>query len=150
MSQTLSRMLVHIVFSTKNRADLILPELEDELYAFIGGITRNHGSPLLAAGGTANHTHLLVVLSTTCTIANLLMHIKKDSSRWIKTKDARFTDFAWQEGYGAFSVSASHKDSVITYIQNQKTHHATRSFEDEFLAFLHKYDISYDPKYIWS
>lgn len=150
MSQTLTRVLLHTVFSTKGRANLILPEVEDELHAYIGGIARNHKCPVLAAGGTANHLHLLLVLSTTCTIADLMMHIKKDSSKWIKTKGAEFEGFAWQEGYGAFSVGESGREATIRYIRRQHQHHAQRSFQDEFLDLLRKYGVEYDAKYIWA
>ena len=106
MAQTLTRLLVHIIFSTKNREDLIPPDIEDELYAYIGGICRTSESSLLAMGGTENHVHMLVSLSKNIALSRLVMDVKKDSSKWIKTKGDRFGGFHWQEGYGAFDVSS--------------------------------------------
>ena len=97
-------MLIHIVFSTKNRADLILPEIERDLFGYLNGIVGNNGSKLILANGTTNHVHLLVSLGKTITISELVGDIKRDSSKWIKKKDSQFKDFYWQEGYGAFSV----------------------------------------------
>lgn len=148
MAQTLTRILIHLVFSTKNRADLILPSFESDLYAYVGGICRNKHCPLLAINGTANHVHLLVVLGKVATIADLLMHVKKDSSKWMKTRGV--AEFTWQEGYGAFSIGESGRENVVGYIRDQKTHHLTRSFEDEFIELLRRYNVGYDPKYIWS
>jgi putative transposase len=150
MAQTLTRLLVHVIFSTKNRANLIKPEIEPELYAYMGGICRNRGSALLAAGGTANHVHLLVSLAKTIALADLLMDVKKDSSKWIKTRGASFADFQWQEGYGAFTIGESQVDDLKGYIARQKERHRTATFEEEFVAFLKKYNVPYDERYVWS
>lgn len=140
-------MYVHLVFSTKNRENLILPQIEKELFSFMGGILRNHKSVLLAANGTANHVHLLVSLSKNISLSDLLRELKKSSSLWIKTKDAIFKKFSWQAGYGAFSIGQSQVVSVKNYIAKQKEHHKTEIFEDEYRKFLRKYEIDFDERY---
>jgi putative transposase len=149
MAQTLTRLLVHAVFSTKNRTNLIKPEIEPELYAYMGGICRNAQSPLLCIGGTANHLHLLVSLSKNTALADLMMNVKKDSSKWIKTKGTPFADFEWQDGYGGFSIGESQVDDLRGYIGRQKEHHLTVTFEEEYLAFLKKYNVPCDDRYVW-
>lgn len=149
MAQTLVKLYIHVIFSTKNRADLILPEIEKELFAYIGGIANNNNSKLLAANGTANHIHLLVSMSKNIELSDLIGDIKRDSSKWIKTKGNKYQNFKWQDGYGAFSVGYTQIDDVKRYIDNQKQHHAKISFEDEFRYFLKKYDVEYDERYVW-
>ena len=149
MAQTLVKLYVHIIFSTKNRADLILPEIEEELFAYFGGISNNNNSKLLAAGGTENHLHLLVSMSKNIELSELVGDIKRDSSKWIKTKGNSFRAFQWQDGYGAFSVGYTQIEDVKKYIANQKSHHLKISFEDEFRYFLNKYEVDYDERYVW-
>lgn len=149
MAQTLVSLYVHIIFSTKHRADLILPEVEEDLFAYIGGISNNNASKLLAANGTANHIHLLVSISKNIELSRLVGDIKRDSSKWIKTKGNPYRNFHWQDGYGAFSVGYTQIEQVKKYIANQKEHHTKISFEDEFRYFLKKYDVDYDERYIW-
>jgi putative transposase len=149
MAQTLVKLYVHIIFSTKNRADLIQTEIEEELFAYIGGITNQNKSKLLAANGTADHIHLLVSMSKNIELSELVGDIKRDSSKWIKTKGAAYRRFRWQDGYGAFSVGYTQIEDVKKYIANQKTHHADVSFEDEFRYFLNKYEMEYDERYVW-
>jgi len=110
MAQTLTSLVVHVIFSTKNREPYISPEIEPELFAYIGGILMNHGSRLLAAGGTSDHVHLLISLSKNISLSALMKDVKKDSSAWIKTKGNVFRNFHWQDGYGAFSVGKSEVD----------------------------------------
>lgn len=150
MGQTLAKVLLHVVFSTKERRPFISPEIESALFAYIGGICRNHDALLLAAGGVADHVHLLLSFGRETSIANLVMHIKKDSSRWIKTQGPRFAEFAWQEGYGVFSIGESQREDLLTYIAGQHEHHARRSFQDEYLAFLAKYGLKHDPAHVWT
>ena len=150
VSQTLTKLTVHVVFSAKNRRDLIAPRIASELYAYIGGICRTNDSPLLAIGGTANHVHLLISLSKNIALADLMMTIKKDSSRWIKTKGGEFDDFYWQDGYGAFSVSESQVSAVLDYIARQEERHRTQTFEEELVAFAEKHGIAYDPRYLFT
>ena len=147
MAQTLVKIYVHIVFSTKSRGELILTEIERELFAYIGGVVRKHQSVLLAANGTSNHIHLLISLSKNIALSDLLRELKKASSYWIKTKDAKFKSFQWQAGFGAFSIGQSQVESVKQYIAKQKEHHKTELFEDEYRKFLQKYEIDFDEDY---
>ncbi len=149
MPQSLATLLVHIVFSTKNRANLIAPEIENELFAYIGGIVKNNQSVLIAANGTPNHIHLLISLSKNIALSPLIGDIKRDSSKWVKTKDAKFSNFHWQDGYGAFSIGQSQAETVKRYIEKQKNKHQIVTFEDEFREFLHKYQIPFDERYVW-
>ena len=149
MAQTLTRLLVHAIFSTKNRTNLIKPDIEPELYAYIGGICLNAESPLLGAGGTANHLHLLVSLSRAGSLADLMMDVKKDSSKWIKTKGRNYKDFHWQGGYGAFSVSESNRGAAIRYIQRQEEHHRRMTFQEEYRLLCAKHGIEIDERYVW-
>jgi REP element-mobilizing transposase RayT len=149
MAQTLVNLYVHIIFSTKNRKNLIFPEIEEELFSYIGGIAHNNRSKLIAANGTANHVHLLVSMSKNIELSELVGDIKRDSSKWIKSKGIAYRTFQWQDGYGAFSVGYTQLDDVKKYIANQKRHHADISFEDEFRYFLNKYDVEYDERYVW-
>lgn len=149
MAQTLVKLYVHIIFSTKNRADSIKPEIEEELFAYIGGISNNNKSKLVAANGTTNHLHLLLSMSKNIDLSKLVGDIKRDSSKWIKTKGVKFQNFRWQDGYGGFSVGYTQINDVKKYIANQKQHHAKVSFEDELRYFLDKYDVDYDEQYAW-
>lgn len=147
MAQTLVKIYLHVVFSTKNRENLLLPEIESELFAYIGGILRKHNSILLAANGTANHIHLLISQSKNIALSDLVRELKKSSSLWIKTKNTKFKDFQWQAGFGAFSVGQSQIETVKNYIEKQKEHHQTELFETEYRKFLEKYEIDFDEKY---
>ncbi len=149
MPQSLVKMLVHIVFSTKNRANLIKPEVEPDLFGYMNGIIENNKSKLILANGTMNHVHLLVSLGKTISISELIGDIKRDSSKQIKHHGKGFQDFHWQEGYGAFSVGQTQMKDVMKYIAGQKEKHAKRSFESEFRYFLKKYEIEYDEQYVW-
>jgi len=150
LAQTLTKLSVHVVFSTKNRRNLIAPSIASELHAYIGAICRSNDCPLLAVGGTANHIHLLISLSKNIALADLLMAIKKDSSRWIKTKCEAFDDFYWQDGYGAFSVSESQVPAVLDYIARQEEKHKTQTFEEKLVGFAEKYGVEYDPRYLFT
>lgn len=129
MPQSLVKILVHVVFSTKNRIDLIRPEIEAGLYAYIHGIVENNKSKLIIGNGTANHGHLLISMGKKIDISDLVGDIKRDSSVWMKQHDRAFY---WQEGYGAFSIGESQVPRVIKYIAEQKEHHAERDFQNEF------------------
>lgn len=149
MPQSLVRMLVHVVFSTKNRVDLIVPEIENDLFGYMHGMVENNKSKLIIGGGTTNHVHLLISLGKVLSISELIGDIKRDSSSWIKKQDTKFSQFYWQEGYGAFSVGQTEDEMVIKYIQNQKEHHKTKDYKSEFRGFLKKYNIEYDERYVW-
>lgn len=150
MAQTLVSLLVHIIFSTKLRVDFITPEIEPHLYAYMGGIAKQHQASLLSAGGTANHVHLLISASKNAALSDLLEELKKSSSRWIKTQGKAFVSFHWQDGYAAFSIGASQVETVRKYISRQKEHHRKKSFQEELIEFLNKYEVQYDEKYLWS
>ena len=138
MAQTLVTLLVHVVFSTKNRINLIPSEIEPDLFAFIGGILRVRGSHLIAAGCTQNHIHLLISLSKNDLLTQVMRDLKSRTSRWMKEKDTSLRSFQWQEGYGAFSIGASLVPALRSYLERQKEHHRKRTFEDEFVALLEK------------
>lgn len=149
MAQTLFKSYFHMVFSTKNRVGFIEPEIEDELYGYIGGIVRNYDGKLLKAGGTSNHVHLLVSMSKNHLVPDVIGEVKRDSSKWIKTESGVLSKFAWQDGYSAFSLGYSQIPAVEKYIEGQKVHHRKKLFEDEMRGFYRKYDIEYDERYVW-
>lgn len=147
MAATLTNILLHVTYSTKHREPLIPLDLLPELFAYKGGICRDLNCVLLHAGGVADHVHLLVALNKTLALSDLMQHIKRGSSAWIKQRRA-FNTFAWQDGYFAFSLSHDHMPAVIAYLDNQQSHHAATDYKSEMLAFLSKYQIAYDPKYL--
>ena len=150
MAQTLTRLLVHVVFSTKARRNLIVPAIEPDLHAYLGGICRNRESSALAIGGTENHVHLLISLSKNIALSDFMMTLKKDSSKWIKTRGNAYVDFHWQDGYAAFSIGESQVGSLTEYIRGQKERHKTMSFEDELVALANRYGVAFDTRYLWS
>jgi len=149
VAQTLVSILVHVIFSTKERRHLIKAEVQAALYAYMAGTMKNLDSPCLAIGGTTNHVHLLTALSKKTALSEVIGELKKSSSKWIKTKGPAYAHFAWQEGYGAFSIGLSQVEVLKRYIARQEEHHKTRSFEEELIATLKKYDVAYDERYIW-
>ena len=140
---------LHCIFSTKARKNLIPADIQPRLWAYIGGIAREHSMTALAVGGTDNHAHVLHAIPGTITIAKAMQVIKAGSSAWLHDTFATMRDFAWQEGYGAFSVSASSVEETISYIAKQPEHHAALSFEDEFKRFLDRHAVKYDPRYVF-
>jgi REP element-mobilizing transposase RayT len=150
MAQTLVSLMVHVVFSTKNREAMIPSEVEPELYAYLGGTLKNLDSRCLAAGGTENHVHLLVSQSKKVALSHLMEELKKGSSKWIKTKGSTFQSFGWQDGYGAFTIGQSQVEALKLYIAGQKERHKKLTFEQELVALLKKYHVEYDERYIWS
>ena len=141
--------LVHYIFGTKERNPFIDQELESRLWPYIGGIARENGMKALAIGGTNDHVHTLLSLPATMSVAKAIQLIKGGSSKWIHDQLPRYRKFAWQEGYGAFSVSVLQMKSVISYINGQPEHHRKRTFEEEFLEFLDKHGVEYDPRYVF-
>jgi REP element-mobilizing transposase RayT len=141
MAHKYPNILIHCVFSTKERHDLIPQEMQPRLWKYFAGIGRNHGIPVLAAGGISNHSHLLIALPTDVPVAKAVQVLKANSSRWLHEHGL---EFAWQGGYGAFSVSSSNKAAVIDYIERQEEHHRKRSYEAEFEAMLRKSGIEFD------
>ena len=149
MAQSLSKILLHVVLSTKNRVESIPVDVEKALHAYLAGIIRANGSEAFRVGGTGNHVHLACTLPRTITVSKLLEEIKKSSSAWIKKQHTGCGSFAWQAGYGVFSLGQSQLQSLINYIENQKEHHKIKTFKEELLELLHKYKIDYDEKYLW-
>jgi REP element-mobilizing transposase RayT len=149
MAHSYLSILIHYIFSTKNRDKIITPEIQDRLWAYMGGIARENNMKALSIGGVEEHAHVFLSLPATISIAKAIQLIKGGSSKWIHDTFPSFKDFAWQVGYGAFSVSISHIDETINYIKNQKEHHRHKTFQEEYLAFLKKHGIEYDERYIW-
>lgn len=142
-------LLVHYVWSTKNREPLVASSWQDKLYAYIGGIVKHKRGRLICAGGMPDHVHLYVAQPATISVAQVVNVIKSNSSGWIHDTIPNMKGFHWQDKYGAFSVSKSAEKIVIEYIRNQREHHRVRSFQEEFVAFLKRYGVEYDPKYLW-
>ncbi len=150
MSQSLSKIYAHIVFSTKHRYPFLAGKsLRAEMHAYLGGTCNNLNCPTIIVGGVADHVHILCVLSKNLAAADFIGEIKRSSSKWVKTKGSIAHKFAWQIGYGIFSVSQSNVESVRMYIANQEDHHRKKSFQDEFRLFLKKYQTEYDERYVW-
>ena len=149
MPQSFVCMHCHIIFSTKHRQPLITRDAAPRLYEYVGGIVRNTGSRLMAAGGMPDHVHLIVSLGKQEALADAVRDIKSNSSRWIHETFANLRGFAWQTGYGGFAVSYSNLDEVKRYIAGQHEHHRVRTFKEEFLAFLKRHNCEYDERYIW-
>jgi REP element-mobilizing transposase RayT len=147
MAHTYVSEVIHCVFSTKQRRHLISVEVQQQVWEFLGGIARKNGFKALIVGGTENHVHMLLSLPATMPLAKAMQLVKGASSHWMNEKFK--ADFAWQEGYGAFTVGVSQKSDTIAYIQRQAEHHRKRNFEEEFLAFLKKNGIDYDPQHVW-
>src|SRR5689334_11649872 len=139
MAHSFTSSLFHCTFSTKDRRNLITPDLQDRLWPYIGGIARDNGMKALAVGGVEDHAHVLLSLASTMAIAKAIQLIKGGSSKWVHDEFPKHKDFAWQEGYGAFSIGISQRETTIVYIQNQREHHKKTTFKEEFLAFLAKH-----------
>ena len=149
MPQSLSNILVHLVFSTKERARLIEDSWRNELHGYIGGIIRRCGGELIAANSVEDHIHLFFPLPRTISIADLVKEIKTGATKWIHERGINKVYFHWQAGYGVFSVSPSHKKAVMQYIADQQAHHQKISFQDEYRRLLKKYEIVFEEKYLW-
>jgi len=149
MAHSYSNCLIHYVFSTKDRCKSISANLRPRLLAYMGGITRENDMKLLAAGGTDDHVHLLVSLPATLAVAKAIQFIKGGSSKWVHDTFPTHHAFAWQEGYGAFSIGVSGIQKTVAYIDSQEEHHRNQTFEEEFIAFLTRHGIPYDERYVW-
>jgi putative transposase len=149
MSQSLADVVLHVVFSTKERFPWIRLDIEEELYRYVSGTCRNLDCPVIMINGMPDHLHILLHLGRTITISKLISEIKSNSSRWIKTKNGQYNSFTWQKGYGAFSVSRPGIDGARKYIASQKEHHKTVTFKEELLTMLKRAEIKYDENYLW-
>jgi putative transposase len=147
VAQTCGNVVVHLIFSTKLRKPLIAPYIRSDLFAYLGGIVRELHATALIINGTCDHVHMLIRIRPANSIAEIARIIKTNSSAWIRKKGHK--EFAWQAGYGVFSVSESNVPAVTKYIAAQVEHHRKRSFQEEFVAFLKKNKVAYDKRYIW-
>jgi REP element-mobilizing transposase RayT len=150
MSQSLAKNLIHLTFSTKDREPVIFPQARPGLHRYMTGILNDLDSPVLAINSVADHAHVLFNLSKNQALAQVVMEIKRGSSKWLKTQGSPFSQFHWQGGYGAFSIGQSGVQGVTSYINNQESHHQRKTFQAELRSFLNKYEIAFDEKYLWS
>jgi len=149
MANTFSQIYIQTVFAVNGRLSLIRPEFKEELYKYMTGIVRNNGQKLISINGMSDHVHILIGLKPAMALADLVRDIKADSSNFINEKKWVRGRFSWQEGYGAFSYGHSQLDTIIRYIQNQEQHHRRRSFKDEYLTWLKKFEIPFEEKYVF-
>jgi REP element-mobilizing transposase RayT len=149
MPNTYTQIHIQFVFAVKYRDGLIHSSFQGELYQYISGILKPHNHKLLAINGMPDHIHIFIGMRPTQSISDLMQDIKRSSSKWINEKQFLNRKFEWQEGYGAFSYSKSHVNSVINYIKNQEEHHKKESFKDEYLTFLKKFEIEYDERFVF-
>jgi len=149
MANTFTSLHYHVIFSTKNREPWISQDVEERIWKFLGGIARENGMKALLVGGMADHIHLALALPPTQSVSKTMQLLKGGSSKWIKDALPRMRAFAWQDGYGAFSVSKSNLPEIVAYIQNQREHHRVKTFKEEFLTFLVRHEIDYEERYLW-
>ena len=149
MANTFSQIYIQTVFAVDGRLCLIRPEFKEELYKYITGIVRNKGQKLISINGMSDHVHILIGLRPAMALADLVREMKADSSTFVNKNKLVHGRFSWQEGYGAFSYGHSQLDTIIRYIQNQEKHHSRRSFKDEYLTLLRKFDIAFEEKYVF-
>lgn len=149
MAHSFTSALFHCVFSTKDRRPFINDTLATQLHPYLGGIAREINARALTIGGVEDHVHLLLSIPSTLDIAKAMQLIKTNSSKWVHQTYPEHQDFGWQVGYGAFSIGISQVDETCAYIDNQREHHQKRTFKEEFVAFLERHGIEYDPKYLW-
>ena len=149
MGQSLVKNYIHIVFRTKNGTPNIDDQLEAELFKYLGGTCNKLECQVIKVGGYKDHVHILCLLSKKIALVQLVEKLKSTSSKWVKTKGLKYRNFYWQNGYGTFSVNPSEVDVVVNYIANQKKHHTKKTFKEEYRAFLKKYDVEFDERYVW-
>jgi REP element-mobilizing transposase RayT len=150
MGHTYTSLLTHVIFSTKDCVPSLDDDLREEVEKYVCGVARNIGVKTIAINSVADHAHILLQVPAATSVAAIVSKLKSNSSRFIHEKWPRRSKFAWQEGYGAFSVSKSGLDDVVRYIANQEEHHRKRTFQEEYLEFLKRYEIEYDERYVWS
>jgi len=150
MGSTLTNLLYHVVFSTKSREPMIIPDIQDELHRYMGGILKGEGGVPLEIGGMSDHIHMLIKLRPVHALSEIMRKVKGSSSKWINDKKQLPGKFAWQDGYGAFSVSESQLSSVIRYVKEQEKHHRKLSFKDEFIQLLKRHRVEYDERHLWT
>ena len=149
MANTYTSLHYHIVFSTKNRIPYIKPEIEQRVWEYLGGVVRHHKMTALQVGGVDDHIHALIMAPPTIAPSQIAQYLKGESSKWIHETFPTLRAFAWQEGYGAFTVSRSGLVGVVCYIQRQRAHHQQKDFQAEYLDFLQRHGVEYDERYVW-
>jgi putative transposase len=149
MSQSLNKIILHIVFSTKNREPWLDVDVRPRMHGYLATICRDLGAEFVHIGGVADHVHIVTTLPRTVSQAQMVEQIKKTSSKWIKARNPRYRAFFWQRGYGAFSVSSSQIAAVLKYVDAQKQHHRTRTFQEEYRNLLRRHGIDFDERYVW-
>lgn len=149
MAQSLVRNYIHLVFSTKHRSPFIDESVENELFNYLGGVCKKLECQPIIVGGHLDHVHILCLLSKKIALVKLLEEVKSHSSKWIKTKGEKYSNFYWQDGYGAFSVNPKEVEVVVKYITTQKAHHSKKTFQTELLQFLKEYNVEYNELYLW-
>ena len=149
MPQSLARLHIHLVFSTKNRERIITDDVRSPLHAYMATVLQNLGCAPVLINSVEDHAHLLFDLARTISISQVVEDVKKSSSKWIKNQGPEFAGFAWQAGYGAFAVSESNVETVRAYIANQREHHRTKTFQEEYRAFLERHSVAFDERYVW-
>jgi len=149
MPHSFTHILIHYIFSTKDRQPFLTDDIRPRIFEYMGGIARKNDIQPQIIGGVEDHVHMLVLLPKTLSIAKAIQLIKGGTSKWIHDEFPKLKHFAWQIGYGAFSVSLSNRENVMHYIKHQKEHHRKKTFREEFIEFLEKHNIEYDERYIW-
>jgi len=149
MPQSLSCLVIHVVFSTKDRAPLLDHSIRPALYAYMATVIRNSGCDCYRIGGVADHIHIALSLSRTVTVAHIIEQMKTSTSKWLKTQPLIEANFSWQRGYGAFSVALADLEHLLNYIDTQEDHHQKNSFQDEYRGFLERYEINYNEIHVW-
>jgi len=149
MPQSLSLVVIHVIFSTKERRPFLAPGIRPNLHAYLATVARNAGCECYRAGGVEDHVHLAIRLARTLTIADLVENLKTSTSKWLKTQSPDLAAFSWQRGYGCFSVGPTDLNALLAYIDNQEEHHRAKTFQEEFRMLLDKYGVEYDEAYVW-
>lgn len=149
MPQSLTKIYVHLVFSTRNRASFLDDDIRGRVHGYLATIVRNVGSPYVVVGGVSDHVHILFDMGKLHTPVEFVEQVKRESSKFVKTLGPKYSHFYWQRGYGMFSVSPTHLKDAEHYVRNQEEHHKTKTFQEELLGFLRRYEIEYDEKYLW-
>ncbi len=149
MANTYVALYYHLVFSTKNREPWIGQEIEDRVWAYIGGIARENAMQAIRVGGMTDHVHILTSIPKTMAVSTALQLLKGGSSKWIHDEFPRLAKFAWQDGYGAFTVGKKQVEDVVAYIMNQREHHRRKTFQEEYREMLHQHGVEFDERYIW-
>jgi putative transposase len=149
MAQSLAKLYVHLIFSTKNRQPNLADDIRPDLHDYFGGILRDLACPAIEVNTEPDHAHILLLLARTATLSEVVANVKRGSTTWLKSHGGAYSEFHWQAGYGAFSVSQSALVEVRAYIRNQREHHRRLSFQDEFRAFLRRHGVAFDEAFVW-